>query len=1006
MRMRTPLKRSTAAALALGVALSSAAPAATATYYCKVDKDSTLTITKDESGAVTVDKDGTAEVDHIDDGKDDVIITSDADKMPSHSPSSTDTDVPNPVDATEDAPAGDEPDTGFATMDLTPEDFDKTEAPSSDEKESEEVPADSTSDVPDRTVTKTAYDTVIEYGDYDAFPNLQVTQPSMIALPGKAPESSDGDKEEKTCLSEASDTLTSGVSRAAAAVRDYVVKIINRQKSTEEKDNFLNITLDDVNIDASKTSKAAISVEGEGDVTLRLKGDNTLTSGSYHAGLEKNAETEWVAPDPAKPDEKRLAVKEGYGSLTITAADPKDDTSGKLTTTGGEFGAGIGGSSALHDTGNITIAGGTINANGGRYSAGIGGQGSWGGNGGNAANITISGGVITALGGYCGAGIGGGGTGTTGVGGSADITISGGVIEKATGSRGAGIGGGCGSSYTGTAAGGKADITITGGLIKKAYGSNGGAAIGGGGALGSKSGENSTKTATGGDARITISGGTIQEAVGSNTGAAIGGGGVLGSADNCSNSGGHADITITGGVIEKASSDNYGAGIGGGGSHAAGSNTGGIAVIRIGTGTAEDGTVTIPVIKNASSGAMGAGIGGGGALSDAASASGIGGNADITISGGIIENAEGGSNSVGIGIGTGNTSGGQATVAITGGTVSAVGKGSGAGRYTSTAINTGTEGTLTICNETGDLDLTVSAIRADNTLVSKGGAVPDEAIDLAENGFTAVVKRVLLAASKPYQQLHNAKYAQKYLEAHPDEVLDDDRLSDTEKTAHVWVLTQPTDEDGQPIYHYECKLCGFVKEIRHSHTSDSGTITTEPTCTAPGVRTFRCSVCGKVLGTEEVTPTGHTWTDWVPVPGDPSKESRACIHGDAEEFRSAVLPSDAGVSVIRTNLEVFDSHQFNIIRNVNLVTLTQVGRVLYIDAKEDTATLRGRLDDLSALLTEDIDTIVFSTTHCTSALHLGELTTLGSEDTIFALMHTDSLASLTVGSADCSALIH
>ena len=50
----------------------------------------------------------------------------------------------------------------------------------------------------------------------------------------------------------------------------------------------VNVTLDNVNIDTSGTWKAAVSVIGSGDTNIELNGNNTLTSGDGHAGLEHN----------------------------------------------------------------------------------------------------------------------------------------------------------------------------------------------------------------------------------------------------------------------------------------------------------------------------------------------------------------------------------------------------------------------------------------------------------------------------------------------------------------------------------------------------------------------------------------------------------------------------------------------------------------------------------------------------------------------------------------------
>ena len=54
-----------------------------------------------------------------------------------------------------------------------------------------------------------------------------------------------------------------------------------------------------------------------------------------------------------------------------------------------------------------------------------------------------------------------------------------------------------------------------------------------------------------------------------------------------------------------------------------------------------------------------------------------------------------------------------------------------------------------------------------------------------------------------------------------------------------------------------CTVCGFVADKNHAHTEDSGTVTTVPTCTEKGLRTFKCTVCDKVLRTEEIPATGH-----------------------------------------------------------------------------------------------------------------------------------------------------
>ena len=288
-------------------------------------------------------------------------------------------------------------------------------------------------------------------------------------------------------------------------------------------DKVLNLTLKDVKIDVSDTGKdtgnpwnsdegkAALSVQGKGNVEIELDGKNELKSGAHRAGLEKNTST-------------------STGTLTLKD-DKKDDKEagiGSLKATGGQYAAGIGNGGYYGNGGNrsgenITITGGTVTATGGWGGAGIGG-----GYYGSGENITITGGTVTATGGDEGAGIGGGyyyGNGE-------NITINGGRVNATGGWGGAGIGGGGG--YDGCS--GK-NITITGGTVT-AGGGDRGAGIGGG--------------INGSGEDITINGGTVTADGGVNA-AGIGGG----------ERGNGEDITITDGTVNAAGGGS-GAGIGGG----------------------------------------------------------------------------------------------------------------------------------------------------------------------------------------------------------------------------------------------------------------------------------------------------------------------------------------------------------------------------------------------------------------------------------------------------------
>ena len=234
-------------------------------------------------------------------------------------------------------------------------------------------------------------------------------------------------------------------------------------------DTVLNLTLKNVKIDVSDADgKAALSVQGDGNVTIELDGNNELKSGNLKAGLEKNtSEGTLTLKDDKEAGSGSLTAEGGGWAAGIGGSDGKGTNNiiisgGTVTAEGGNYGAGIGSGGGSYDGGDhITITGGTVNATGGAWGAGIGG-----GYGDDSDHITITGGTVTAEGGENGAGIGGG------YGGVGDhITIGGGAVTAEGGENGAGIGGG----YSGVGD----HITITGGKVT-AEGGISGAGIGGG----------------------------------------------------------------------------------------------------------------------------------------------------------------------------------------------------------------------------------------------------------------------------------------------------------------------------------------------------------------------------------------------------------------------------------------------------------------------------------------------------------------------------------------------
>ena len=513
MKKTDAFRRAAALMAALSITVSLAAPAFAGTYY--ID-DGDIIITKDENGRQTV-KRSESDTSEIEDNGEIIITTRE------QTITTQESDLEGPAAE----------DTGFGPV------VEENYQPAQPEDAEEPKDADRPEDAEEPK---------------DADQPESAEEPKSADRQESAEEQESAGPQPQQAAPAAAPAASTPVNKKENGFWGNTITVINNFANT-----VLNLTLKDVKIDVSHTGKenyidpiagkAALSVQGSGDVEIELDGKNELKSGHFRAGLEKNAYA---------------------GTLTL-----KDDNqkAGSLTATGGSYSAGIGGS--YWGSGeNITINGGTVTATGSYYGAGIGG-----GENGSGKNITINGGTVNATGGSQGAGIGGGSSGS-----GENITINSGTVTAAGGSYGAGIGGGYWGDYN-SGNGGK-DITINGGTVT-ATGGYLGAGIGGGGIGvydGYTNGEN-----------ITINGGTVT-ATGGDRGAGIGGGsGSIGIGSIGSGGGGYGsgkDITINGGTVIAAGGKEA-AGIGGGDS-----------------GSSENITITGGTVT-ATGGDRGAGIGGG-----------------------------------------------------------------------------------------------------------------------------------------------------------------------------------------------------------------------------------------------------------------------------------------------------------------------------------------------------------------------------------------------------------
>lgn len=488
MKKNNAFRRAAALMAALSITVSLAAPAFADTYYIDYGD---ITITKNEDGSQTIQQGTEKWTDKA--GEETVITTSNT--------------VITTLESDLEGPAAE--DSGFGPVaednyqPAQPEDAEKPEG--ADQPESAE-----------------------EAKSADRHESAEQAQPQQAA-PAAAPAAS------------------TPVNKKDDGFWGNTITVINNFA-----DKVLNLTLKDVKIDVSDTGdqydwdqkgKAALSVQGKGNVEIELDGDNELKSGTQRAGLEKTSTGTLTLKDDNK-EAGSLTATGGFNSAGIGGGylgDGRDITitGGTVTATGGRLGAGIGGGREGKGE-NITITGGTVTATGGSDGAGIGG-----GSSGSGENITIKGGTVNATGGESGAGIGGGNDGV-----GKNITITGGTVEATGYFGGAGIGGGNSDSDG-------ENITITGGSVT-AFGGEWAAGIGGG-----NGGSGNNITITGGSGgsleNITINGGKVT-ATGGSYGAGIGGGSV---SQWGGESGSGKNITINGGTVNATGTDG-GAGIGGG----------------------------------------------------------------------------------------------------------------------------------------------------------------------------------------------------------------------------------------------------------------------------------------------------------------------------------------------------------------------------------------------------------------------------------------------------------
>uniref|UniRef100_UPI003FEF93BE hypothetical protein n=1 Tax=Faecalibacterium prausnitzii TaxID=853 RepID=UPI003FEF93BE len=268
----------------------------------------------------------------------------------------------------------------------------------------------------------------------------------------------DGDITVKAGETEGTNKVSQGANQE---VEDTDTIIKNREDTAssntvtidaEKKDDKVEVTLKDVNIDTSSRNKAAVSVTGSGNTTIKLDGDNHLTGGNGSSGISSSGsltitggETDSLTAKGGSGEDggdgifsKDLTISGGTvkaaggngsdGGSGISSSSGVTVSDGTVTANGGNGGNVSG--DGIRSDGGVTISGGTVKAAGGDSKDGYGGDGIRSGGG-----VTISGNTVNAAGGN------GGKVGGYGICSFDRVAISGGTVEAAGGSSGSSNGG-------------------------------------------------------------------------------------------------------------------------------------------------------------------------------------------------------------------------------------------------------------------------------------------------------------------------------------------------------------------------------------------------------------------------------------------------------------------------------------------------------------------------------------------------------------------------------------
>lgn len=297
-----------------------------------------------------------------------------------------------------------------------------------------------------------------------------------------------------------------------------------------------------------------------------------------------------------------------------------------------------------------------------------------------------------------------------------------------------------------------------------------------------------------------------------------------------------------------------------------------------------------------------------------------------------------------------------------------------------------TSGTITITNESPKTSITVNKNWASYITESEKNAVPFQLYQV----YTPV------DISSPEKHTHSFGAEETVFSAtcttsgytyHTCSCGYSEIVSILAPTGHSWKKAENQEGVADGKTKFVCDNCGETLVENHTHTWDAGKLTTAPTCTKAGVKTFTCLTCGEEK-TEEVAAQGHDWSGWKttkePTQSEVGIEERHCNRTDCTATDSreiAKLPSDVVTTILSEShytgewgensfSTTFGAHDISSGKSDDYLTVklitdnarwvyVKIGmqNVYYIDTLKESVTVKLGYDEIvsKAYLGSDVD---------------------------------------------------